>query len=70
MNKITAYLLFSQLLLAFLSGCASSSGVIGNDKGSEPINEKETVQYRQAVLKCYKTGGTRVVKIQGKLQCY
>ncbi len=41
MNKITAYLLFSQLLLAFLSGCASSSGVIGNDKGSEPINEKK-----------------------------
>ena len=41
-----------------------------NNNGSKPINKEEEAQYKRAILKCYKTGGTRVVKITGKLRCY
>ena len=58
-------------VIALLSGCASQgSSIAGNDQGSKPVNENETIQYKRAILKCYKTGGSRVVKIQGKLKCY
>ncbi len=56
--------------LAFtLIGC-QSNGVVGNEGGSDPINEQEVASYKRAVLRCYKTGGTRVVKISGVLRCY
>jgi hypothetical protein len=52
--------------------CASGGGgsVSGNETGSEPINDKEALEYKKAVVRCYKTGGTRVVKIMGELRCY
>ncbi len=46
------------------------SGVAGNEHGSEPINDKEALEYNKAVVRCYKTGGSRVVKIMGELRCY
>lgn len=52
-------------------GSSGSSGAnTGNEGGSEPINPSEEKAYKQAILKCYKTGGTRVVKIEGTLKCY
>ena len=65
MSKI--FSLFVTLL--FLANCARSS-VIGNEGGSEPINNKETYDYQNAINRCHKTGGTRVVKIMGELRCY
>lgn len=54
-----------------LASCSSTgSSVAGNERGSQPVNEKEVLEYRRAVLKCYRTGGTRVVKIAGKLRCF
>jgi hypothetical protein len=54
-----------------LGGCIRSSfHVPGNDEGSEPLNEKEAMEYKKAILRCYKTGGTRVVKIEGNLRCF
>lgn len=56
---------------AFLStGCASGGSVAGNEGGSEPVNDKEAIEYKKAVVRCYKTGGTKVVKIMGELRCY
>jgi hypothetical protein len=59
---------------ALLTSCASTDGgggnVAGNKRGSEPNNPSEANEYKRAVHKCYKTGGTRVVKIAGKLRCY
>jgi len=51
------------------SGCASLS-LRGNEGGSEPINDKEQVEYQKALLRCNKSGGSRVVKITGTLRCY
>ena len=51
-------------------GACQSFSVAGNEGGSQPLNEKEANEYKRAVHKCYKTGGTRVVKIQGKLRCF
>ncbi|HYX31919.1 MAG TPA: hypothetical protein VE954_02305 [Oligoflexus sp.] len=55
-----------------LSGCQSGGGgsAVGNEGGSEAINPTEDRAYKRAVLKCYKTGGSRVVKIEGQLMCY
>ncbi len=57
-------------LSALFHTCAKSGGVLGNEAGSEPINSKETVEYQNAVNRCHKTGGTRVVKVMGELRCY
>jgi hypothetical protein len=61
------------ILCLALGACQSSGGadgVSGNDGGSEPINPTEERAYKRAILKCYKTGGSRVVKIEGQLMCY
>ena len=53
-------------------GCQGGGGsnIPGNDNGSEPINDEESVEYKKAIVRCYKTGGTRVVKVMGILKCY
>lgn len=51
-------------------GGGGSDGVSGNEGGSEPVNPTEERAYKRAILKCYKTGGSRVVKIEGQLMCY
>lgn len=56
------------LTVMFLSACASGGG--SNKGGSEPLNETEARQYKSQLLKCYKTGGSRVVKVEGQLRCY
>lgn len=64
------------LLSAWMQACAGGAGggsggsLSGNEGGSEPINSTEERDYKRAVLKCYKTGGSRVVKIEGRLMCY
>ena len=60
--------------LGLLSACSGGGGgnvdLSANEYGSEPINDKEAIRYKKALLKCYKTGGQRVVKIEGRLRCY
>lgn len=51
-------------------GGGSEGGNAGNEGGSEPVNPTEERAYKRAILKCYKTGGSRVVKIEGQLMCY
>lgn len=53
-----------------LTSCVESMSVKGNDNGSEPVNSKEALDYQKAVIRCLKTGGTRIVKIEGQLRCY
>ena len=65
MYKVTALLTWISLALV---GC--QSGISANEGGSSPINDAEALQYEKAVARCYKTGGSRVVKIMGKLRCY
>jgi hypothetical protein len=60
------------LLLTFLGGCQSggSGGSGVSNESSTPANEKEAIEYKKAILRCYKSGGTRVVKIEGNLRCF
>ncbi len=60
------------LTLAVSSGCTGLGGgtVNGNEGGSNPISESEIPAYQKAVNRCHKTGGTRVVKIDGNLRCF
>jgi hypothetical protein len=72
-SLITTCALISVLLAT--AGCRggsdlTSADIIGNEFGSEPINDTEANEYKRAVVRCYKTGGTRVVKIMGQLRCY
>jgi hypothetical protein len=61
--------MMSVLLLA--TACQSTgTDLSANEGGSSPVSEKEAVAYKKALLKCYKSGGTRVVKIMGQLRCY
>ncbi len=70
------YILALQLIAILLtSSCAGmgdsgSSHPNGNENGSNPINPTEDRNYKRAISKCYKTGGSRVVKIEGQLMCY
>ena len=41
-----------------------------NENGSDPVNTDEAVQYKKALLRCYKSGGSRVVKMMGELRCF
>ncbi len=68
-----------QLILLSLLGLSAIScqtdgsageGLQGNEGGSSPTNPTEERAYKRAILKCYKTGGSRVVKIEGELRCY
>lgn len=63
-------LLLSSFHLQACAGGGGGGGVAGNTSGSEPINPSEANDYKRAILKCYKTGGSRVVKIEGRLMCY
>ncbi len=68
-RSMLSYIVISSAIL--LLSCASGGGgVTGNESGSEPINEKESLEYKKAIVRCYKTGGNRVVKIMGELRCY
>jgi hypothetical protein len=48
-------------------GSSQSQNSLG---GTEPINQKEQLQYQKSLLKCVKSGGSRIVKIEGDLRCY
>ena len=67
--------LFAIPLISTVS-CKGGSGgggdlhVPGNESGSKPVSRTELAEYKRAILKCYKTGGSRIVKIKGKLMCY
>jgi hypothetical protein len=56
------------LMFLGLAGCAGGGGARGDS--SQPINHEEEIEYRKALTRCYKTGGTRVVKINNYLRCY
>lgn len=49
-------------------GC--QAGGSQNGESSQPLNQEEAANYKRALLLCYKTGGTRVVKIEGNLRCF
>ena len=59
-------------LLIFLGmGCAGTGSGSGMSReGSEPANHKERIRYKQALIRCHKTGGSRIVKINGSLRCF
>lgn len=70
----SAYLSSVISIGALTVSCQSSSSFNGldihNDLGSQPVNQKEALDYKRSVIKCYKNGGSRVVKIEGELRCY
>lgn len=72
MRFILALQLVATLSLTACAGMGGggSGGNKGNENGSDPVNKEEEVAYKRAINKCYKTGGSRVVKIEGQLMCY
>lgn len=70
MRFILALQLAVTLSLTACAGTGGSGGTRGNDGGSSPINKTEENEYKRAINKCYKTGGSRVVKVEGQLMCY
>lgn len=74
LTRSIASVLLVSLGAVALSSCQSSGSgtgaISGNENGSEPANNSETNEYKKAIVRCYKTGGTRVVKIMGQLRCY
>ena len=63
-------LLFFGFFLGSMISCAGGDAGMSNEGGSTPINQAEGLLYKQALHRCYKTGGSRIVKINGYLQCY
>ena len=51
-------------------GSGGGSFSQNSESGSSPINATEERDYKRAINKCYKTGGSRVVKVEGQLMCY
>lgn len=70
MKFIASLQLVIMLSLTACAGGGSSGGSAGNESGSSPINATEETNYKRAISKCYKTGGSRVVKVEGRLLCY
>ncbi|NRA47004.1 MAG: hypothetical protein HRU09_18810 [Oligoflexales bacterium] len=60
--------IISLLTLVTLNACATPSA--SSSDSSKPINDAESQQYKKALLRCYKTGGSRIVKINGVLRCF
>jgi len=60
----------SGLLAQSCAGGGRGGGFHGSDEGSNPVNSKEVIMYKQALIRCHKTGGTRIVKINGTLRCF
>ena len=58
-------LIFSTLFLSCVNGPTRGGGA-----NSEPINPKEDKIQKQSLIRCYKTGGSRIVKIDGVLRCF
>lgn len=67
MAKKSAKCLLFFWAINVLAACSSGSLRKGS---SEPINDKEALLYHQELIRCNKTGGTRVVKIKGKIHCF
>lgn len=71
MRFIFALQLVATLSLTACAGGGGGGGATqGNENGSSPINKEEENAYKRAINKCYKTGGSRVVKVEGQLKCY
>ena len=68
MKRVLAFSLIMSALL--FTACQTTSGVRGNETGSSPVNDDENIEYHKAIVRCNKTGGTRVVKIEGVLRCF
>ncbi|MFK7872547.1 MAG: hypothetical protein AB8C84_05170 [Oligoflexales bacterium] len=54
--------------LFMLTHCAGGS--MSRVSSSEAINEQEAVEYQKSLIRCHKTGGSRVVKIAGTIRCF
>ena len=59
--------LFSMILLLNFVGCI---GLNINSQGSSPLNHEEMREYNSQIMRCYKMGGTRIVKIDNVLRCF
>ena len=51
--------------------CTTAGGGQGFEKeSSQPINAAEALLYKKALTQCHASGGSRIVKIDSKLQCF
>lgn len=74
-SRLTPHSALSSLCLTLLFGFGplgsfSCVGGHGQDSSSQALNDDEELAYKRAMLRCHKTGGSRVVKIEGNLRCF
>ena len=69
LNKVL-FLVFLIGVCACAGGGSTGGGVYGLKEGSKPINRGEELKYKKALIRCHKTGGSRIVKIKGTLRCF
>ena len=69
-KKILGYMCLVLTLGACATGAGGGGDSITSKESSSPLNRREEVEYKAALLRCYKTGGTRIVKISGNLRCF
>lgn len=62
-------LLVTTLLVLSLTHCASATQSYLTDN-SPPLNKADGMSQKSALMRCYTSGGSRVVKIYGRYRCY
>ena len=65
MLKIFTFLSF----IIFSISCQGGGDAPGIGS-SGAVNPKEKLEYKRALLNCYKSGGSRIVKIKSQLRCF
>ncbi|MDD9951302.1 MAG: hypothetical protein OXT67_07015 [Zetaproteobacteria bacterium] len=67
-HAIAGYLVLLGLTLT--TSCQNTQQYRSEAASSKPVNKKESIAYKQALIRCHKTGGTRIVKINSVLRCF
>ena len=67
MKGLKISVLFS---ISIFGACATTGSLKNSGESSRPINQSEETEYKKALIRCHKTGGSRVVKIDGVLRCF
>lgn len=71
MTKIRSDILYITFLITmFIGSCSHGKFNFSNEGGTTPKDAHEEKQYKRLLYKCYKMGGSRIVKIQNELRCY
>ena len=70
MKSYPVFIVVLGLLFAIVAAGCTTSDPLHETASSKPLNKKEEIEYNAALIRCHKTGGTRIVKINQNLRCF